>query len=65
VLCIETTVEVGHYMVLAPPLPPLPPPRALGCLVPFAHGVALLCMMTIFQIDLNCIKVFAIILMFP
>ncbi len=28
VLCIKTTIEVGHYMVLVPP--PLPPPRALG-----------------------------------
>jgi len=38
---------------------------ALGCSVPFAHGVALLCLMTIFQIDLNWIKVFPIIMMFP
>ncbi len=47
------------------------PPQGTGSpsigfhLVPFAHGIALLCLMTIFQIDLNSIKVFSIDLMFP
>jgi hypothetical protein len=110
-LCIQTTIEVGHYMVLV--LKKLQKANTQerwnhtlfdnrnnahsGFLkktyeTPFAHSfhmlgpastgdrnpgiglfnsicprscLALLCLMTIFQIDLNCIKVFPIIMMSP